>query len=178
MHIVQSKVKKILYCITLILFFSDMGVYLYVDFKGAEKGIKSNLFSISLPNNLYPFVDNHSSFVLKDTNGIEVFGIGFRYADMEFTIQDILAYGYNKSSIIVLCKFSEYEKLYVSYMNEYAMIDFREISCEKEQNAEYRWVKINNNDYYTYTRIKSWLLLLAIFLVILFFSEILKLRVK
>lgn len=107
----SRKINKLRHILLIFVIFS-IGVYMYADYKGAEKGIKSNIFSIYLPRKLYPFVDNQSSFVLKDSNDddLEVIGIGFRYASMAYPIRNILAYGYNKSSIIVLCDFHDGKK--------------------------------------------------------------------
>ena len=131
-----EKIKKVRY-VFMLFFFLSIGTYIYTDYKGVEKGIKSNLFHIDLPHNLRPLIDSHSSFVLKDSNDMEVIGIGFRYATMTYPIDNILAYGYNKSSIIVFCDFCDCKKNLISYIDKYNSLSFKEISYEQVQNNYY-----------------------------------------
>ena len=157
------RVKKIIIeSALLISFIFSTGVYIYADYKGAEKGVKSIFFPMNLPYNLHPFVDGHSSFVLKDSNDIEVLGIGFRYATMTSPIRDIMAYGHNEFSIIVLCDCSDGKKFLISYIDKYNSVSFREISYEHAQNDSYHWVDIKNTDYYTVTKRKSWSFVFAL----------------
>ncbi len=167
--LLSGKINKVRY-VLLILFFLSIGVHIYADYKGAEKGIKSNLFSVDLPRSLYPFIDSHCSFVLKDSNDMEVIGIGFRYATLASPIRNILAYGYNKSSIIVLCDFGDCKKNLISYIDNYNSVSFREISYDQTQNNEYHWVNINNTDYNFFTKMKSWSFILSVIFFISFIT--------
>lgn len=173
--LLSGKTNKVRYVLLFLIIFS-LGVYVYADYKGAEKGIKSNLFSVDLPQSLYPFIDSHSSFVLKDSNDMEVIGIGFRYATLTSPIRNILAYGYNKSSIIVLCDFGDCKKNLISYIDKYNSVSFREISYEQTQNNDYHWVNIKNTDYNNFTKMKSWSFILSMTFLISFITTGRKLR--
>lgn len=159
----SRKINKLRHILLIFVIFS-IGVNMYADYKGAEKGIKSNIFSIYLPRKLYPFVDNQSSFVLKDSNDddLEVIGIGFRYASMAYPIRNILAYGYNKSSIIVLCDFHDGKKTLISYVDKYNSVSFKEISFENMQNDDYHWVNVRDSDYANFTKMKSWAFIFSV----------------
>jgi hypothetical protein len=61
-----------------------------------------NFCSKNLPYNLKTN-DNNKSFTLIDEDGFELIGKGFQFYGSSFTINDILAYGYNDSSVIVKC---------------------------------------------------------------------------
>lgn len=161
------KVKKTVRYVFLLCFFFCIGAYFYAHYKGAEKGIESYLFSINLPYNLHPFVDGHSSFVLKDSSDIEVIGIGFRFVTMTSPIQDIIAYGYNDFSIIVLCDYCDCKKSFISYIDKYNSVSFKEISYTQLQNNDYHWVNIENTDYNNFTKMKSWFFILSFFLFLL-----------
>ena len=160
--------KIIIESILLIFFFLSTGMYIYADYKGAEKGVKSIFFSMNLPYDLHPFVDGHSSFVLKDSNDIEVLGIGFRYVTMASPIRDIMAYGHNEFSIIVLCDCCDSKKFLITYIDKYNSVSFREISYEQAQNASYHWVDIKNTDYDSVTKIKSWSFVFALCIFLCF----------
>ena len=115
------KEKKLQY-----VFFFCIGAYFYAHYKGAEKGIESSLFSIDLPYYLHPFVDSHRSLVLKDSSGIEVIGIGFRFVTMTSPIQRYYN-SYNDFFIVVLCDYCGCEKSVISYIDKYNSVSFLKI---------------------------------------------------
>lgn len=69
-----------------------------------------------LPYNLKPHDGSQFSFTLKDEDDFELVGIGFRYQKSSFTINNLLAYGYNDTSVVIKCTDSLKEiKYLISY---------------------------------------------------------------
>jgi hypothetical protein len=122
------------------------------------------------------------SFTLNDEEGFELVGIGFRYRLSEFKIKDILAYGYNDTSMIVKCADSINIIHYImSYQTGYKNkkgnpeISFKDISYEKFEQLKdnYRWVAIEDEKINEISRMKSLLMLgallsFSIIIIILF----------
>lgn len=110
-----------------------------------------NFCSKNLPYNLKTN-DNNKSFTLIDEDGFELIGKGFKFYGSSFTINDILAYGYNDSSVIVKCTDSlDNIKYLSSYETKYKNskgnpeISFRDISEEyvKQIKKNYNWIELD-----------------------------------
>jgi hypothetical protein len=90
--------KNIAYIILSVFFIT---ILIYVNFNS----FTSSFLPHKLPYGLMP-VQSHSypqNFVLKDANGFEVTGVGFRHSQSSFEIKDFLSFGYNENSIVLVC---------------------------------------------------------------------------
>ena len=117
-----------------------------------HSGLGFNFYRKNLPYNIRLNSDNKSSAPLLDEDGFELIGKGFQFYGSSFTINDILAYGYNDSSVIVKCTDSlDNIKYLSSYETKYKNskgnpeISFRDISEEyvKQIKKNYNWIELD-----------------------------------
>lgn len=128
-------------------------LYLNYDKKNYYYGYNCTLCSEKLPYNLEPkFYPNYPPrFYLLDDDGFELVGIGFRYETTNFTIKGFIAYGYNDTSVIVICTDSLNNiKYLISYETGYKSkkgnpdISFKDLSNRDFEQVKnnYLWIDI------------------------------------
>jgi hypothetical protein len=92
------------------------------------------------------------SFYINDGDDIELVGAGFRFAKSSFTIKNILGYGYNDTSVVVICTDSLDKKRYInSYKighnstNDHPEISFKDLSDIgfEQVKTNYKWIEID-----------------------------------
>ncbi|MDT3740866.1 MAG: hypothetical protein RO257_15360 [Candidatus Kapabacteria bacterium] len=127
-------------------------LFLNYDSKGYDYGLGCTFCDKNLAYNLNPSVDRYYSFTLNDEEDFELIGTGFGYKNSSFIIKDILAYGYNDTSVIVKCTDSlKTIKYLISYETSYKSkkgnpeISFRDLSNNDFAQVKdtYQWIEID-----------------------------------
>ncbi|MBC8643723.1 hypothetical protein H9W95_05735 [Flavobacterium lindanitolerans] len=107
-----------------------------------------------MPYHLTPYDERDGSrfsFTLKDEDDFELVGTGFRYQTINFEIKNLLAYGYNDTSVIVKCTDSLNTIRYlISFETGYTSkkgnpeISFKDLSINDFQKVKdkYNWFEI------------------------------------
>lgn len=140
-------------------FFFIVSMFGYITYsqKGYPYGLGCTVCNKYLPYGLTPKIsqDNPFNFVLFDNDDYELVGIGFRYRNSSFTVNDFLAYGYNDSSVIVKAADSIGATHYLlSYKTGYNSkkgnpeISFRDLSQDDYQliRENYQWIEIEEGN--------------------------------
>lgn len=121
-------------------------------------GLNSHFGKCDMPFGVYPrahWPAIYPNVTLIDADDFEMLGAGFRMLESDFTIEDVLSYGYNDTSIIVKCTDSVQQVHYlVSYVTKYKYkngnneIEFRELdSLELKKNEKnYKWYNVGAAD--------------------------------
>ena len=127
------------------------------------------------------------SFTLKDDDGFELVGVGFRYRQSSFKINNFLAYGYNDTSVIVKVTDSlDNIRYLISYETGYRSkrgspeISFRDLSNSdfEKIKIDYQWFVVSREKADTVMRIKFVSLIGAAVSLIFFIGTILRRQSK
>ena len=172
------------------IFFVVFGIlcsllYLKYDSKGYEYGLGSNFCRNKLPYNLIPQIDRYGSFTLNDEDYFELIGSGFEYNKSSFVIKNLLAFGYNDTSVVVKCTDSlniirylaSYETGYKSKKGN-PEISFKDLgNSDFEQVKEkYKWVEIDEGKANTDRFMKFVFITGALFSLFFIIRQLFKLR--
>lgn len=154
----------------------SLALFVEIDCRGYEYGLSSCLCSRRLPYNLTPSLDPHSSFFLKNDDDYEVAGIGFRFETTDFVVKNIISYGYNDSTIVLVTTDSlnsvrvlaAYETGYTTHRG-YPEISFKELLGydEFDTASQLQWVNVDRDMWYHIYRVKFVLLLGMVLLLVL-----------
>lgn len=154
--------------------------FLINDKKRVDYGYSSMFFNANIPFQVQPKYNHEypQSFVLLDSDSFELVGRGFRYEHSSFKIKDFLGYGYNDTSIILMCTDELNNVKYLSsYIKESSSedesigISFTDLSENdlKQSIANYDWVDLLDGEIekITFYRIISCVgVVLSLFLLI------------
>lgn len=144
--------KSIKIILLFILWVTCVLLYLKFDSKQYDYGWGCTFCNKTLPYNLKPNDYYDRSFTLMDEDGFEVIGKGFRYYGSSFKVNDLLAYSYNDTSVIVKCTDSLNNIKYLtSYKTKYKNkkgnpeISFRDIDEKyfEQVKNNYLWIELD-----------------------------------
>lgn len=164
-------------------------LYLVYDSKGFEYGLGCNVCNKQMPYSLKPVFHSGypQSFYLKDEDDFELVGVGFSYRENSFTIKNLIAYGYNDTSVVVKCTDSlNTIKYLISYATGYKSkkgnpeISFKNLNNSDFEKVKdkYQWFDIDKEKVYAVERNK-FLSMLGVFLSLAFvFWRLFRLRSK
>jgi hypothetical protein len=177
--------KRIVLVLSVVLFIVFASLHLIFDSKGYEYGLGCSFCNKKMPYNLKPYDGSQLSFTLKDEDDFELVGVGFMYQTTNFKIKNFLAYGYNKTSVVVKCTDSlNTIKYLTSYETGYKSekgnpeISFKDLSntdFEQVKN-KYQWFEVDKEKGYAVDRYKFLSMLGALFLLFFIFLQLFKLR--
>lgn len=149
---IKQKIILIISLFSLIVFIT---FYLFYDSKMFGYGLNCDFCKNELPYNLKPYDDPNSSFTIINEDDFELIGKGFQYKETDFKIKKVLAYGYNDTSVVIVCTDSiDTIKYLISYETEYKNergsieVSFRGLSVEKFQvvRDQYNWFNVNEDE--------------------------------
>lgn len=147
----KKTIVRLLLGLSLIVF---VFLYLKFDIEQYNYGFGCVFCKKKLPYNLEAklYSDYPQRFYLLDEDGFELIGKGFRFYSNSFTINNLLAYGYNDNSVVVKCTDSlNNVKYLVSYETKYKNkngnpeISFRDIDNKYlgQVKDDYQWVELD-----------------------------------
>lgn len=160
-------------------------LYIVYDNEGYEYGFGNNFCNKKMPYNLKPIFYSQypQRFYLLNEDDFELVGIGFRYETTNFEIKNLLAFGYNDTSVVVKCIDSLNNVRYlISYETsnkskkgnpEISFKELRNSEVEKANN-KYQWFKVDEEKGYLVDRNKFLSMLGALFSSIFFVWRIFK----
>ncbi|MDQ7960193.1 hypothetical protein [Flavobacterium lindanitolerans] len=164
--------------------------YIKYDSKGYEYGLGCNYCNKKMPYHLTPYDERDGSrfsFTLKDEDDFELVGTGFRYQTTNFEIKNLLAYGYNNTSVIVKCTDSLNTVRYlISFETGYTSkkgnpeISFKDLSINDFQKVKdkYNWFEIDKEKGYAIDRNKFLFVLGALLSLVFGLLGLFKLKNK
>ena len=179
--------KNVLIILFSISFIVCSLLYIKYDKEGYHYGIECSFCNEKIPYNLKPHDGGQFSFTLKDEDDFELVGIGFSYRKKSFKIKNIVAYGYNDTSVIVKCTDSlNIIKYLTSYETGYKSekgnpkISFKDLSNSdfEQVKDKYQWFEVDKEKGYAVNRSKFLFMLGALFSFILLLISLFKLRIR